>query len=82
MIKLFDIRKSLSAAFIGSIALAIGVLGVQPSFAGSGRGCVPGNCPAYKVNSMCNAALNVKGLKGAERKAEFDKCKLDPFSYK
>jgi hypothetical protein len=82
MTKLFDFRKPLSTAFIGSIALTIGVLSVQPSFAGSGRGCVPGNCPAYKVSSMCNAALNVKGLKGPERKAEFEKCKLDPFNYK
>ncbi len=82
MIKLFDIRKRLGVAVIGSIALSIGVLSVQPSFAGSGRGCVPGNCPVYKVNAMCNQALNVKGLKGAERKTEFDKCKLDPFNYK
>jgi hypothetical protein len=82
MIKLFVIRKPGTAAFIGSIALAIGVLSVQPSFAGGGRTCVVGNCPDYLARGMCNRALNVKGLKGAERKAEFEKCKIDPVSYK
>jgi hypothetical protein len=82
MIKLFVIRKPRGAAFIGSIALAVGVLGVQPSFAGSGRTCVVGNCPDYMARKMCNSALNAKGLKGAERKAEFEKCKIDPVSYK
>jgi hypothetical protein len=82
MIKLFDIRKPLGAAVIGSIALAIGVLSVQPSIAGSGRNCLPGNCPDYVARRMCNSALNVKGLKGAERKAEFEKCQTDPVNYK
>jgi hypothetical protein len=82
MIKLFDIRKPLGAAIIGSIALAIGVPSVQPSFAGSGRNCIPGNCPDYVARRMCNSALNAKGLKGDERKTEFEKCKNDPINYK
>ncbi len=82
MVKLFDIRKPLGAAVIGSIALAIGVLSAQPSFAGGGKACVVGNCPEYVARRMCNNALNLKGLKGAERKAEFEKCKVDPINYK
>ena len=82
MIKLFDIRKPLGAAFIGSIALVVGAFSAQPSFAGSGRGCVPGNCPAYMARRMCNSTLDFKGVKGPERKAEFDKCKVDPMNYK
>jgi hypothetical protein len=82
MIKLFDIRKPLGAAVIGSIALAIGVLSVQPSIAGNGRTCLPGNCPDYMARRMCGSALNEKGLKGPERKAEFEKCKVDPLNYK
>jgi hypothetical protein len=82
MIKLFDIRKPLGAAVVGSIALAIGVLSVQPSIAGSGHACLAGNCPDYIARRMCNSALNVKSLKGAERKAEFEKCKIDPLNYK
>jgi hypothetical protein len=82
MIKLFDIRKPLGAAVIGSITLVIGVLSVQPSFAGSGRNCLPGNCPDYVARRMCNSALNEKGLKGAARNAEFEKCKIDPLNYK
>jgi hypothetical protein len=71
-----------SAAFIGSIVLVIGVFSVQPSFAGSGRNCMPGNCPDYIARRMCNSALNVKGLKGDARKAEFQKCVNDPINYK
>jgi hypothetical protein len=82
MIKLFDIRKPLGAAVIGSITLVIGVLSVQSSFAGSGRNCLPGNCPDYVARRMCNSALNEKGLKGAARNAEFEKCKIDPLNYK
>ncbi len=82
MIKLFDIRKPLGAAVIGSIALAIGVLSVQPSFAGNGKACVVGNCPEYVAKRMCNGAMNAKGLKGPERKAEYEKCKIDPLNYK
>ena len=82
MIKLFDIRKPLGAAVIGSIALAIGVLSVQPAFAGGGKSCMAGNCSQYQAGRMCNSALNAKGLKGAERKAEFEKCKIDPLNYK
>ena len=82
MIKLFVIGKPLGAAVIGSIALAIGIFSAQPSFAGNGRTCVAGNCPDYMARRMCNSALNAKGLKGAERKAEFEKCKIDPVSYK
>jgi len=52
MIKLLDIRKPLGAAVIGSIALAIEILSVQPSFAGSGRNCLPGNCPDYSEKNV------------------------------
>jgi hypothetical protein len=82
MIKLFDIRKPLGVAVIGSIALAIGVLSVQPSFAGGGRGCTVVYCPDYIARRMCNGALNDKGLKGPQRAAEFEKCKADPINYK
>jgi hypothetical protein len=82
MIKISIITKPGSAAFIGSIALAIGFFSVQPSFAGSGHTCTVGSCPDYIARRMCNSTLNSKGLKGAERKAEFEKCKTDPISYK
>jgi len=82
MIKLFDIRKPLGAAVIGSISLAIGILSVQPSIASSGHNCLPGNCPDYMARRLCNSALNEKGLKGAGRNAEFEKCKIDPLNYK
>ena len=76
------LKKSGAAAMIGSIALTLGAFGVQPSYAGSGRNCMVGNCPDYIARRMCNSALNAKGLKGPARTAEFDKCKLDPINYK
>jgi hypothetical protein len=39
-------------------------------------------CKTAKANQMCGAAMNQKGLKGSERKAEFEKCKMDPYGYK
>ena len=81
MLKMFIATKPVSAAFIGSIALAIGAFSVQPSFAGA-RACIVGNCPDYIARRMCNSALNLKGLKGDERKAEYQKCFLDTISYK
>jgi len=49
----------------------------DPSFAGC-----EARCKAGKANQICGAAMNQKGLKGAERKAEFEKCKMDPYGYK
>jgi len=82
MIKLFDIGRPLVAVVIGSIALALGTLSAPPSFAGSGRNCIAGNCPDYIARRMCNSALNEKGMKGPARNAEFEKCKIDPLNYK
>lgn len=83
MMKRFHTRKNLGAVVVGSIALAIGVASVQPSFAGKGGPCRAGSsCSAGQVRQMCNSAMLEKGLKGAERQAEFEKCKGDPTSYK
>ena len=49
----------------------------DPAFAGCEL-----KCKTAKANQMCGAAMNQKGLKGAERKAEFEKCKMDPYGYK
>ena len=49
----------------------------DPSFAGC-----EARCKAAKASQMCGAAMNQKGLKGPERKAEFEKCKMDPYGYK
>jgi len=49
----------------------------DPSFAGCEI-----KCKSAKAAQICGAAMNQKGLKGAERKAEYEKCKIDPFGYK
>ena len=49
----------------------------DPAFAGC-----EARCKAAKASQMCGSAMNQKGLKGAERKAEYEKCKMDPYGYK
>ena len=49
----------------------------DPSFAGC-----EARCKAAKAGQICGTAMNQKGLKGPERKAEFEKCKMDPYGYK
>jgi hypothetical protein len=49
----------------------------DPSFAGC-----EARCKAGKAAQICGAAMNQKGLKGPERKAEYEKCKMDPYGYK
>jgi hypothetical protein len=71
------IRGSLRSVVVGSIALGIGFVNIHPSFAGC-----EARCKAYKARDMCGNAMNQKGLKGAERKTEFEKCKMDPYGYK
>jgi hypothetical protein len=36
----------------------------------------------HQATSVCNALVDGKGLKGPARKAEYQKCKADPLSYK
>ena len=59
--------------------ISVGALFVltYPAFAGCEL-----KCKTAKANQMCGAAMNQKGLKGSERKAEFEKCKMDPYGYK
>ena len=83
MMNLFDVRKFLGATAISSIAIAIGLSSVEPSYGAKGGNCRPGStCPAGIGKKMCISAMNEKGLKGAERKAEFEKCQNDPAGYK
>jgi hypothetical protein len=36
----------------------------------------------HQVAQMCQDKVNAKGLKGDPRKAEYQKCRLDPIGYK
>ena len=49
----------------------------DPSYAGC-----EARCKAAKASQICGSAINQKGLKGPERKTEYEKCKMDPYGYK
>jgi hypothetical protein len=36
----------------------------------------------HQVAQMCQDKVNAKGLKGDARKGEYQKCRMDPISYK
>jgi hypothetical protein len=62
---------------VGLISIGV-VLGLtNPSFASC-----EARCKAGKAAQICGAAMNQKGLKGPDRKAEYEKCKMDPYGYK
>jgi hypothetical protein len=76
MVGMSRLRRARRAAMIGSIALAIGLMEMHPSFAGCG-----GYCEARQARDICHSAVEAQGLKGHERDHEFVQCKTDPISY-
>jgi hypothetical protein len=51
--------------------------------------CAPADAAATRCHSMacsdrhsCHVLVNAKGLKGAAKQAEYDKCQADPTNYK
>ncbi len=61
---------------VASRALAFGLVGMGPSFAGCG-----GYCEARQALVLCHHAVKAQGLKIPERDAEFEKCAADPGRY-
>lgn len=54
------------------ILVASGAIATKPAFAQY----------RHQVAQMCQDKVNAKGLKGDPRKAEYQKCRLDPIGYK
>jgi|HubBroStandDraft_6_1064221.scaffolds.fasta_scaffold755569_1 hypothetical protein len=73
-----DLRRTLLAAIILSLALTIGFLDSQSALA---DGC-GGYCKARAVRSICHDAVIAKGLTGLQRHVEFEKCKVDPMTHR
>ena len=70
-----NLRKAGRVSILGLIGLGLAVPDVQTSFAGS---CL-GHCQAMK---MCGDLVSRKGVKGSEKRDEYQKCMKDPSSYK
>jgi hypothetical protein len=70
------VRRAKRTVF-GLISVGVALVLADPSFAGC-----EARCKAAKAAQICGSAMNQKGLKGPERKAEYEKCKMDPYGYK
>jgi hypothetical protein len=71
------IPSVLKLNLVGLIGTSLLLFSVQLSFAAPAK-CM-GRCQA---NRMCTDLVAQKNLKGAERKAEHNKCIRDPMDYK
>jgi hypothetical protein len=75
MLNQMIIRKASRVSVLGLIGLGLVLADVPTSFAGS---CL-GHCQAMK---MCGDLVSRKGVKGSEKRDEYQKCMRDPTSYK
>jgi hypothetical protein len=75
MLNQMIIRKAGRVCVLGLIGLGLVLADVQTSFAGN---CL-GRCQAMK---MCGDLVSRKGVKGSEKRDEYQKCLRDPSSYK
>jgi hypothetical protein len=65
-----------NAVIVASMALAFGLAGMGPSFAGCG-----GYCQARQALALCHQAVKAQGLQIRQRDAEFERCAADPARY-
>ena len=69
------IRAAAGLAVLGLFGTALTIVETQTSFAGN----CGGHCQAAK---MCADLVGRKGVKGVEKRDEYQKCMRDPNSYK
>ena len=75
MLKHSIVRSAVRVSVLALIGMGMAAADVQTSFAGS---CL-GHCQAMK---MCGDLVSRKGVKGSEKRDEYQKCMRDPTSYK
>lgn len=74
MMKANFIRSIVGIALAGMVGMVLTTAGAEISFANCG-----GHCQAAK---MCGDLVSRKGVKGAQKRDEYQKCMRDPNSYK
>jgi hypothetical protein len=72
-----QIVRTAKRSVLGLISIGVVFVLTDPSFAGC-----EARCKNAKAAQICGSAMNQKGLKGPERKTEYEKCKMDPYGYK
>lgn len=66
------IRVAVKASVLGMNGMGAVIANVEPSFAQY----------RHQKSAICVSAMNAKGLKGDQRKSEYQKCMIDPQNYK
>jgi hypothetical protein len=69
------VQRAMRVSVLGLIGMGLAAADVQTSFAGN----CGGHCQAGK---MCGDLVSRKGVKGSEKRDEYQKCMRDPSSYK
>ena len=68
--------RAMRMSLLGLVGMGLmAMVDTQPSLAGN----CGGHCQAGK---MCGSLVNQKGVKGAEKRTEYQKCMADPQNYK
>ena len=75
MLMHYIIQRTVRMSVLGLIGMGLATADVQTSFAGN----CGGKCQAGK---MCGDLVSRKGVKGSEKRDEYQKCMRDPSSYK
>jgi hypothetical protein len=66
------VGRAARASIIGMIGIAIAIVDVEPSLAQY----------RHQKSAICSSMMNAKGLKGDQRKSEYQRCMIDPGNYK
>ena len=74
MLKHHFVRSAVRLSVLGLIGMGLAAADMQPSFAN----CL-GHCQVMK---RCADLAKGKGVKGAQARAEYNKCMTDPANYK
>jgi hypothetical protein len=66
------IRRAVKASVLAMVGTGVILVGTQTSFAQF----------RHQKSAQCQSMVSAKGLKGDQRKSEYQKCMMDPTSYK
>jgi hypothetical protein len=72
MVKQRIVRDAVKTGLVALIGIDFMVVNSEPSFAQY----------RHQKSAICSSLVNAKGLKGDQRKGEYQKCMMDPQGYK
>jgi hypothetical protein len=72
MVKQRIVRNTVKTGLVALIGIGVILVNSESSFAQY----------RHQKSAICNSLMNAKGLKGDQRKGEYQKCMMDPQGYK